>query len=472
MTSDNNERTSDLVANIYDLSEAEFTKIQEQEGDSYVFWRQLLPGCQEFGERILTEATTSSKVISISGGFGSGKTHFITRFCEYAKKKKHKSKKEHKSHYLSVCEDYYDDPVILLSKMLYKAFPSLQEKCNKILEAFLKSWSANIGIQYKIINANFGFDMGKFLESFKKHPMEELKKHIKECCDKQKAILIFDELDRCEPEFALGFLKLIKHFSGIEGLSIILVFNKTVLCKILNNRYGIDFNEGNNEEDYFLKFIDREFPMPIPNKDDYLKVVNRFVKGLPNLKDCEKLKEITKDPRETGSPPRVFFNHLLTIRQIESILSNFNKYNKKTNEHYYLETLINILCLCIKNQYKLDDKEIEKDKYEISQAEYDEMLKEALSGNNCREILLKYGLWGHLVRAEIKCTSELKERIETIAIDVLGSKGIAERFTASFMTDFLKELKEAYQKRPVENTHTHNNWSVGGTNNFNPFKAK
>ncbi|QNE04606.1 KAP family P-loop NTPase fold protein [Croceicoccus marinus] len=70
--------------------------------------------------------------------------------------------------------------------------------------------------------------------------------------EEKPVIFVVDELDRCRPDFALGILECLKHFFRAHKLHFVLVTNKAILRKSIDNRYGI----GDASDDYLQKFYD------------------------------------------------------------------------------------------------------------------------------------------------------------------------------------------------------------------------
>lgn len=92
---------------------------------------------------------------------------------------------------------------------------------------------------------------------------KQLKDAITKITEKQKIIIIIDDLDRCRPDFALETLEKIKHFFSIGNLYFILVYDEKSLGAMIKTRYGIE----ENPERYLTKFIDSVYDWAEKNKD-------------------------------------------------------------------------------------------------------------------------------------------------------------------------------------------------------------
>lgn len=209
--------------------------------------------------------------ILINGSWGSGKTTFINDLC-----KNIESDKEYKIiKYDSFEYDFYDNPYIPL-------FSFLQDKLKISIDVdrLTKITSKQIGkvllnTSYTVVNTLFRIKTGKSLDELKKQ-FEEVKKSFdeennvyKEFKDLEKIktdikniiktkaknkpiIFVVDELDRCNPAFAIGTLEILKYFLDIKNFIIILSLDEKQLQESVKTIYG----QGMNSDIYFSKFFD------------------------------------------------------------------------------------------------------------------------------------------------------------------------------------------------------------------------
>lgn len=209
--------------------------------------------------------------ILINGSWGSGKTTFINDLC-----KNIESDKEYKIiKYDSFEYDFYDNPYIPL-------FSFLQDKLKISIDVdrLTKITSKQIGkvllnTSYTVVNTLFRIKTGKSLDELKKQ-FEEVKKSFdeennvyKEFKDLEKIktdikniiktkaknkpiIFVIDELDRCNPAFAIGTLEILKYFLDIKNFIIILSLDEKQLQESVKTIYG----QGMNSDIYFSKFFD------------------------------------------------------------------------------------------------------------------------------------------------------------------------------------------------------------------------
>lgn len=234
--------------------------------------------------------------ILINGSWGSGKTTFIKDLLKSIESDgKYKVFK-----YDSFEFDFYGDPYIPLFSFLHD-----QLKLDINIDKLAKITSQQVGrvllnIVYNFINTLVKSKTGKSIDDFKSQmeeikkgleeennvyrefkELEEIKKNIKEII-KEKAnskpiVFIIDELDRCNPSFAIGTLEILKYFLDIENFIIILSIDEKQLQESAKTIYG----QGMNSDIYFSKFFDYKFNL---SRLTFSQVLDKSsVKNMPDI---------------------------------------------------------------------------------------------------------------------------------------------------------------------------------------------
>ncbi len=86
-----------------------------------------------------------------------------------------------------------------------------------------------------------------------------------------KRIIVFiDELDRCNPKYAIRLLERIKHYFNNRNVNFVFSINKEQLEQTVKNYYGMDFDAGG----YLSRFFDFELPLPEPDMDRFYRNLN------------------------------------------------------------------------------------------------------------------------------------------------------------------------------------------------------
>lgn len=81
-----------------------------------------------------------------------------------------------------------------------------------------------------------------------------------------KIVIFIDELDRCNPIFAVKLLEGFKHFFDDDRFVFVFSTNIMELKNTINNFYGNNFNGAY----YLQKFFDLQFELPKPNMEYYI----------------------------------------------------------------------------------------------------------------------------------------------------------------------------------------------------------
>ena len=95
---------------------------------------------------------------------------------------------------------------------------------------------------------------------------EVIKKFVERICGDKKLVIVVDELDRCRPDFALKLIESVKHYFNIDKIITMLVINRKEMCNIVKKYYGNTFESN----EYLDKIIDLHLQLPELDKRSYL----------------------------------------------------------------------------------------------------------------------------------------------------------------------------------------------------------
>ena len=95
-----------------------------------------------------------------------------------------------------------------------------------------------------------------------------MRTYVEKLSDGKPIVFIVDELDRCNPIYAVKTLERIKHLFSIPGIVFVLSIDKEQLCNSIKGYFG---SEQLNAEEYLKRFIDYEYILPTPNIQQYCK---------------------------------------------------------------------------------------------------------------------------------------------------------------------------------------------------------
>ena len=219
---------------------------------------------------------TDYNVFSINAPWGGGKSYFIENLAELIGDK-------------AICisynaweSDFYNNPLVpLVTEIMYKLEQVISEK-DEIFNDLIKTKKTIKGIFDKItFNASIGA-FGITYDPIKptiesdfialKNLKEKLRSGLRFIQEKlNKNIIIFvDDLDRCNPKYAIETLETIKHFFGIKNIIFVLAVDKKQVENIVKTIYGIA-PETSDIEGYLKKFIDVEFNLPAPDYKEFIE---------------------------------------------------------------------------------------------------------------------------------------------------------------------------------------------------------
>lgn len=221
-------------------------------------------------------------VITLNGEWGIGKTTFLRMWNQYL------IDKQYRTLFFNAWQcDYYDDPMLALIGELSvefgesAGFQEFVKKGGRL--AFRFGGEFLKGIVRKTIGSgldavvdevtNMGIESVKdYRES--KNLLEDFKKHLSEIVadpnNEKPVVFIIDELDRCNPQFAVKLLERLKHLFEVPNIIFVLGLNTEQLQYAVQGFYGSASINGN---EYLKRFFDVELSLPAPKLDVYCKAL-------------------------------------------------------------------------------------------------------------------------------------------------------------------------------------------------------
>lgn len=278
-------------------------------------------------------------VISLDGEWGTGKTTFVKMW------KQQLDDNHYKTIYFNAWEtDYIEDPLIaLIAEFKRLSTNELQEITNNMVKTFSKMSLAMVPTILSLIaKYSFGVD----IEKISKEGLEVLSNTLEQSIDKyveqkksieafQKAlaeyvleitsnkplIFIVDELDRCNPKYAVKVLERIKHLFSVRNVVFVLSIDKKHLCHSVCGFYG---NENIDAENYLRRFIDLDFTLPQPDIQsfcNYLFEYYTFDDFYNNEKRPIRYRNYDETKTFTGITTKISQHSNLPLRSIDRLFS-------------------------------------------------------------------------------------------------------------------------------------------------------
>ena len=249
----------------------------------------------------LLDRLVGSTTIALDGHWGCGKTFFVKQakmvldahnpyikpdtmtdkeeICKSWKEKTQSMGGKELSLKNQVCVYYdswlHDDDEDPLLSLIFEIYRSIKNE-------YVFHEMANIlDVLGSVVEAVSGRSISKIRESLKrqKDPFETLleeralSQKIKEFLNSllaeqgERLVIIIDELDRCNPIFAVRLMEKIKHYFDNENITFILSINSYELQNTIKNYYGEHFNASG----YLNRFIDLRVILPPVNLQSYFR---------------------------------------------------------------------------------------------------------------------------------------------------------------------------------------------------------
>jgi len=230
---------------------------------------------------------THGAVIALNGKWGTGKTTFVKKWQKMLEKE---TPKFNTVYFNAWQADYLDDPLVPLIANLQdvrKIDSNDNSKFENLMKAGAKLAIAGaVGFGKAVIKKVGGELVLETLSSvadecgnlFKKKvdefstqtkSMEQFKTELTEYVNwigSENALVYFiDELDRCNPTYAVRVLERVKHLFEIPGIVFILSIDKDQLENSIKGYFGSVIDA----EEYLRRFIDISYNLPQPELKDF-----------------------------------------------------------------------------------------------------------------------------------------------------------------------------------------------------------
>lgn len=319
---------------------------------------------------------TEKGVISLNGGWGTGKTTFVRMWEAYL------NQRGFTTIYFNVWDnDYSVDPIISLMSQLFKVFKKDKQKKSfaSILSSFGKI-TLNVakpiakGAIKKLSGVNLDevvdglqgasevaidevaslgeklldrvSEEHKNLEDFKK-ALESIVSSTSSESDSSdyispKPIVCFmDELDRCNPQYAVLVLERIKHVFSVPGIVFVLSVDKKQFGNAVRGYYGSNLIDA---DEYLRRFIDLDLNLPKITSDkfwDYLYQSFDF-NSVFSKRTGDDIRRENNNFQEVGKLLMSYSS--LTLRQAEKIMSHLHLVlSTLSYSHHFTATIFLIL---------------------------------------------------------------------------------------------------------------------------------
>lgn len=344
-----------------------------------------------------------NEVICIDGDWGVGKTflvkqliYLINHYNEDNNQEQFKLVEPEKDILINICNNnlvfYYnawenDDHSDVLESIIYNILNEYPKYKNEVSSKFDKTEAIkevlNILtkiVSSKLLNIDFSAEKIEKIKTFKDlsdeiNTYEERKSLFEELVNKilvdKRMILVIDELDRCNPNFATKILEVIKHFYNLSNITVIIVSNNKELQNTIKQQYGQNFNsytylnrffdytmtiDNNRSIDYAKKYLEFRAETYLPH-DVFYAMTQKYKFSLRDCNRYRVLYDTAVDYIENDNKRNFFFDkkenyciysiilpiiYAFKIKDINAYNQCINRQTKKLEEAlYYLNDYFN-----------------------------------------------------------------------------------------------------------------------------------
>ena len=303
---------------------------------------------------------------AIDGIWGSGKTFvldMIENYLESLQDEETADDRYYVFHYNCWEYDYYEEPAIAMISMLLSITEDNLDRCGKHTWEFVSETIKELADKY--VENKIGFKIfdtinhnaEKEKESIQafdnyfgfKKAIDDTREAIHLIAESKPVIIIVDELDRCDPRYAIKVLERLHHFfKGQENVVLVIAVDYNQLDNSVRQIYGAN----TDIESFLKKFIDFKINLDLGNLQSGF--VNNYQKLISTI-------EFTSDSQKDEAIEII--RSLLScseidIRNQEKILEKATIINKllfTTNLSAEVLVFELLVLVCMKITYKLKD---------------------------------------------------------------------------------------------------------------------
>ncbi len=237
------------------------------------------------------EAVDGPAVLAVDGGWGTGKTTFLTMWAQYLQNR-----------HVPVIEfnawerDFVADPFVALSTEVMRSVDDLEliRSCSTMSR--FKASAGNLSRSLAMAALRVGTSAVPFagpglsseLNRFEdqddssgfaiyeatvramlefRSSLAEVARVATEQRDEKPLVIIIDELDRCRPDFAILMLERAKHLFNVDGIVFVLGLDREQLAHSVRSVYGEQFDA----ESYLRRFFDLDYNLPVPDRLSFIQ---------------------------------------------------------------------------------------------------------------------------------------------------------------------------------------------------------
>lgn len=432
--------------------------------------------------RILS-GLNSGSAVALNAAWGSGKTFFVRQAkmlidiynpnsdidTECLNEEEIASIKKVYDRYNSGAEEYdmqkmatvyydawkYDDTEDPLLSMLYCIMNRFGESVPEDKVAVIKKFAKqSISILSSAARYITGINVQEILETIKNYAdacedtvkeqksNESLEKRINSFLndvvleDEKKLIIFIDELDRCNPQYAVKLLERVKHYFNHPKVIFVISYNKSELQHSIKTLYGSEFSA----DKYLERFFDYEFGLRAIEIEKYFNVLENNKNIIDN--NCNTIAKIYNlQMREIWK----YFDYMKKATAMFSRLTSNNIFSLEKSLAFYVVWFMPFVVGLRVHDYKEYREFVEGRGFELYDTFFDIRLKNR--GRYFGELINDYEVYNeshmYTIEEDVKIVS-LKSKFKQLyecMFDISKSKDVFQIGSITINSEVRKEFR-------------------------------
>lgn len=226
-------------------------------------------------------------VISLDGTWGSGKSAFAKMCAAYLRSEESRATRQVRVvEFNAWHQGHTGSPLVDLVSAIS---PEVDDKTKKALSEAVLKVGTRVVTQLVRAGTSGLVDLGELRDNESQDMMtawneaeqgtRQFQTQLEEAASDEDGalVVIIDELDRCQPSYALELLATVRHLFDVEGVIVVLAINRAELIHSVQSIYGPDFSA----DRYLRRFADLHTELPPPREPE----LTQFFQQLQNETD-------------------------------------------------------------------------------------------------------------------------------------------------------------------------------------------
>ena len=238
-------------------------------------------------------------VISLDGAWGSGKSAFARMCAAYLRSEESRATKQVRVvEFNAWHQGHTGSPLVDLVSAIS---PEVDDKTKKALSEAVLKVGTRVVTQLVRAGTSGLLDLSELADDESQDMMtawneaeqgtRQFQTQLEEAASDEDGplVVIIDELDRCQPSYALELLATVRHLFDVEDVIVVLAINRAELIHSVQSIYGPD----SSADRYLRRFADLHAELPPPREPDLTRFLNNLLEEiLPDPQTSLRVKKV------------------------------------------------------------------------------------------------------------------------------------------------------------------------------------